>query len=392
MLPAQTKSEFNVEIIRVDRIERHPNADRLGIVKANGVPVVVNLADVQIGDLMLYVPIDALVPLSDPAFAFLAKGSKPNATHARIRAIRLRGVYSEGLLVPIPTGVAATEPVVLNAAATELIGISKYLPPADRKELLGGPPRTRERSRLEAQADRIMPVYGVDSGRRHPDAIAPGTPVVLTEKIHGCNARYVFTEGKLWVGSHKTLRGVTRHVLVENINRAWLRLRRALGFPKRTDLFEAHGDVWWKVAEQYNLKERLQHPWAKGLVFYGEIYGNGLQKRGGVSFDYDTRFVNYGFRVFDIYDPKTKTFLSYNKMRGLCVGLELGTAPLIYVGDFEPLFTESLTRGKTALGNGHIREGVVVRTDVDTADPNRRVLKFVSEDYKLLGAEDDKDE
>jgi RNA ligase (TIGR02306 family) len=399
--PQSTLSDFNVEIVRVSCIEKHPNADKLDIVwlhgmPGKGIPVIVRKGDFQINSPALFVPVDAIVPLSNPTFAFLA--TREGQTVARVKAKKLRGVYSEGLLVPVSTDKydlsyelgEQDRPGVIDPA---LLGITKYVSPADLAEQhrAANQPKTKKERLLREAATKIMPVYGVDSGKRFPDAIPEGATVVVTEKIHGCNARYLYKDGRLYVGSHRTMRGVTRHRFVEYMLRLKLRFLRAIGRGQRTDLFESNGDVWWEIAEKYNLKEKLAS--LPNHVVYGEIYGKGLQKRGGVNFLYDASG-EHRFRVFDIFDTQTKTFLAYKEMREKCYELGLDTVPLVNWGGHSPPSDYERWFGGSSylcLAYPHIREGVVVRTDVDQRDPDRRILKFVSEAYKLLGA-NDKDE
>jgi RNA ligase (TIGR02306 family) len=386
--PPSTKSDFNVEVVRVRNLRPHPNADTLDVCEANGTPVIVKRGVFSEGGLAIFVPVDAIVPLSNPAFAFLRRHE--GDVTARIRAVRLRGVYSEGLLVrpeeAFAPGVAHLFPLG-HSVANEL-GITKYLSPADREEMTRSPQRTRERTRLENASLKFMPVYGVDSLRRFPDAIKVGTPIVVTEKIHGCNARYSYRDGKLWVGSHKTLRGVTRHRLLEAAQRLWLACTAGLGFAHRAETFQKHGDVWWQIAERLDLRTRLQHPSVIGKVVYGEVYGAGLQVRGGVRFDYDAPD-ECKFRVFDIYDPATETFVPFRKMVGICQAVGLAPVPMIAATAFRSVDDlAASTTGKSRLTDRHIREGVVVRTDVLNVDKDRAVLKYVSEAYKLLGGKD----
>lgn len=388
--PVSTKSDFNVEVVRITSLEPHPNADRLDIVNVNGNQVVIRKGDFKNGERAIYIPIDALVPLENPAFAFLASKSHPERTHHRVKAARLRGVYSEGLLVPLTALPDADDGKDGDTYAPgdnvqELLKVEKWLSPADRAEGQGGMLATpgSRRSRI-AEFNKICPVYGLDSIVRFPNEIPTGTNVVLTEKIHGSNARYSFQKGRFWIGSHRTLRHVTSHRIIEWFKALFWLIAYFLGFKKDTGYYKELGDIWVKIAEQYHLEQKLQE-FAPGLVVYGEIYGKGLQRRGGVDFVYDSP-EGLKFRVFDIHDPATGTFLPYFEMKGLCgrMGLEVvpHVAVMAWPGNAE---AESFTKGQSLIGP-HIREGVVVRTDLHSAD-ERKSFKFVSTDYKML-AED----
>jgi RNA ligase (TIGR02306 family) len=393
-----TKSDFNVEVIRVTDIRPHPNADRLELVYVYGtIPSAVKKGDFKVGDLAVFIPQDAIVPLSNPVFSFLKRHE--GQAEARVKAVKLRGMYSEGLVVPTQAIMyswlqnnaapslfishSGNEPDTFSEGSNvqEILGIRKWLSPADLREMKSAPARTGAKSnRMKYRDPGHMPIYGLDSAKRFPDIIKPGTEVILTEKIHGCNARYSYLDGRLYVGSHKVMRGATNHRFLEYCRRLW---------PKFTNLFrktqaEPVGDIWWEVAEKYNLAERLsKYP---GYVFYGEIYGQGVQKRGGVEFLYDSPSTR-SFRVFDIYDSEKKEFLSFWEMGDICTNLNLAVAPWLGIYDFGSVEgTAWYASGNTLLGrNLHIREGVVIRTDIDKRDKNRVVLKLVSDEYKMLG-------
>src|SRR5690606_37555525 len=67
-----TKSEFNVEVVKIGEILPHPNADRLDLAKFAGCTVVVKKDEFRAGDPAVHVPVDALVPVEHPAFRFLS--------------------------------------------------------------------------------------------------------------------------------------------------------------------------------------------------------------------------------------------------------------------------------------------------------------------------------
>lgn len=403
-----TKSDFNVEVVKITDIRPHPNADRLEMVYVYGtIPSAVKKGDFKVGDLAVFIPQDAIVPLSNPVFAFLKRHE--GQTEARIKAMKLRGMYSEGLVVPtkaisyaslqnranelcVPVmfiSGSGDEPDTFSEGSNvqEILGIRKWLSPADLQEMKGSPAKTGAKANKSFHSDPgHMPIYGLDSITRFANEIKPGTEVILTEKIHGCNARYSFKDGRLYVGSHKVMRGATNHRVVEFLTRTWNKVKRLF---KKEDPYPV-GDIWWEVAEKYSLAERLsKYP---GYVFYGEIYGRGVQKRGGVEFLYDSP-TGRKFRVFDIWDSEKKEFLSYQEMNDVCCQTELDIAPIVGWSVFIDVETCSgYASGNTLLlsdkhGNltGHIREGVVIRTDIDKRDKNRVALKLVSPEYKMLG-------
>src|SRR4051812_24887017 len=110
-------SEFHVEVVRLGAIEPHPNADSLSITRVHGgYPVIIRTGEFRTGDLAVYVPVDSGGPADEPRFAFLGEPR-------RIKARRLRGVFSMGLLVP------ASDEWAAGADVRAALRITKYEPP-----------------------------------------------------------------------------------------------------------------------------------------------------------------------------------------------------------------------------------------------------------------------
>ncbi len=356
-------TEFHVEVVRIGAVEKHPNADSLSLTNVLGYPVVFRTGDFRPDDFAVYVPVDALVPTSRPEFAFLAK---PGHERHRVRAARLRGIFSMGLLVPMSNLGPAY--AFAGADAARAFDITKWEPPAPKEQLARGAQRAR-------QAPGWMPVYGVEGYRRHTGVLKDGEEVVITEKIHGTNARYCYRGSSLYVGSHRTLRGTSRGVVAEWFNRLWLKLRTAFGDRHRASLFAESGDVWWDAAQKFDLKAKLATK--PDCVVYGEIYGVGVQD---LTYGCATR----RFRVFDVLDIKAGRYLDYDELLDFCAGLDLEMPPCLYRG---PWSTDllALAEGKSTLeGADNIREGFVVRPVKERVEHMGRViLKVVGVGYLL---------
>ena len=87
-------SDHRCEVVPVV-LEKHPNADSLSVVKVfDGYTVCVRTADWEGVDKGVYIPPDSVVPDTEQ-FKFLEG-------HLRIKAKKLRGINSYGMLVPVP--------------------------------------------------------------------------------------------------------------------------------------------------------------------------------------------------------------------------------------------------------------------------------------------------
>lgn len=365
-----TKSDFNVEVVKIGEVQNHPNADRLELARVAGFTVVVRKGEFQAGELAVHVPVGALVPLEHPAFSFL---SSP-----RIKAARLRGIYSEGLLVPM-SAVPELGHVREGDDVRAELRIEKHLTEEEKKE-----ERAVALLARRGISSKVMPVYGLDSLRRFPDAIKPGTEVVLTAKIDGSNGRFVHSGGKFYVGSHRVIRSATKTFWEKLFSGQLFKelLRRLRGKKSNRRMTgEVPDDLWHNVAEKYDLENKLAK--FPDMVVFGEVYGKRIQVRGGKPMSYDSPD-GVSFRVFDVFDKKTGTYLSYNEMVEFATRLGLKTVVELAQGQW-PLDVD-YSVGPDPLNPGHIREGYVVRTDVFERDRNRVILKNVSEDFKILAS------
>ena len=318
-------SEFRVQVVRLGPIEKHPNADTLSVTHVLGdYPVILRTGEYAPGDLAVYVPIDSLVPADDPRWAFLGD-------QRRIKARRLRGIFSMGLLTPIEPGFVEGQDV------REALRIAKWEPPL--------PPLAEG----EDEADPgVMPAYtDIEGLRRWPDILRPGEEIVATEKVHGANGRFVYAEGRLWVGSRT-------------------RIKR-----------ESDGSLWWRAARQNDLEAKLRE--RPGLVLYGEVYGAVQDLR------YGTRPNEVRLILFDALDTKRRSYLDYDDFVAVAGELGLPVVPLLYRGPFGDE-VRALANGTSTLpGAAHTREGIVLRPVRERWDDQlgRVVLKLIGEDYLL---------
>lgn len=331
-------SEFHVRVVRISGVERHPNADRLSITQVDGgYPVIFQTEDFNEGDLAVYVPIDSVVP-ELPEWEFL-RG------HRRIKAKKLRGIFSMGLLAPLPAlklprcGLAWAE----GMDAQVEMGIVRY----------EAPMRTLIVYSDNEPDPGFFPRYSDLEGlRKCKDVLELNEPVVLTEKIHGANARFAWHEGRLWVGSHNHF--------------------------KKRPVPGAPVDIWWRAAAESFLEEKLAT--MPGVGFYGEVYGRVQDLNYGVVDGVEVRF-------FDAIDLQTGRYYDYQEFLLACIRLGLYVVPALYTGpwlgfDGMKKFAEGTS---TLNGASHVREGFVVRSVVERFDRRcgRVALKLHGEGYML---------
>jgi len=325
--------DFRVETVRVGTIEKHPNADSLGIVQVFGYPVIVRLGDFAPGDIALYVPVDAVVPVEGP-FAFLDNPAHPGRP-ARVKAKRLRGVFSMGLLAEAPA-CAVRE----GEDFAERLGIVKYEEP--EPILTAG-----ENAPAPGGLPAPVPYYDIESFRRWPDVLEIGEDVEVTEKLHGANARFLVRDGVLHVGSH--------------------------GRWKLPD----GGTVWARAARQHGLAEKLaQYP---DVVFFGEVFGQVQDLK------YGARRGELFLRFFDLWHGVGGQWADRATRLAILGELGLDAVPELYRGPWSRDLLAFADGRSTVPGADNIREGIVVKPIVGrTCDEiGRVILKHVGESYLL---------
>lgn len=92
-------STFKVEVVRIDEVRPHPNADRLSLARVRGFQVVTERDLYTEGDFAVYLPEQAVLPpllLRALGVEDKLAGKEKN----RVKTIRLRGELSQGMLVP----------------------------------------------------------------------------------------------------------------------------------------------------------------------------------------------------------------------------------------------------------------------------------------------------
>lgn len=379
-------SDWKVEIVAAGEILPHPNADKLEICKVYGFDVVVKKGEFLPGDLGVFIPLDALVPFT-PYWTFVHEG-KDDPRHRRTRARRFRGVFSWGIFLSVNSlvqeGILLPPRTVEGDDVGERLGITRYVPPE---------PKAYGFAHGKSVSKRNVPGFreytDIQHLRRFPDLFSPGELVVATEKIHGANFRCGWIGGRWVVGSH--------HCVKRDDSR-WLRFTTAVwnrlaflrpllslvGIRPQNHFYGK--DIWNETAERYDLKERLKD--YKDYILFGEVYGP-VQK------------LHYGspeqpqLVFFDLYDVKENYFCDWSVFLQTALALDLPTPPVVYSGEFVPdMRLEELSESPLAKlngVNGHLAEGVVMKTVVERASGPRAIAKLINPEYAIWNSKQNED-
>lgn len=372
-------TEFHVEAVRLKGIQKHPNADSLSIATIHDAyPVIFKTGEYSEGELVAYIPVDSIVPATEEWQWLAPAGAALRDKERRIKAKKLRGVFSMGLIAklpPVPGGWNEGESVAAS------MGITKYDPDAEVEQPKPQPrakrpkglfatlrwafyavrnyffPKAHYTNTVAAPKLKHLPgVYDIEPFRKFGKSwFQDGERVVVTEKIHGQNASFVHDGKKLHIKSR------TR----------W----------RRNDPTEPQ-NTWAKVAAKYGLEKKLaEYP---GLVIFGETYGN----NGDMPYGVDRAKNGDDFRVFDMFDTERNRWFGHHEVVGLCQFFGLQHAPVLGFYDWKGESTYDallpLAEGKSTIqGANHIREGFVIKpTQERNINGGQRViLKMAGESY-----------
>jgi RNA ligase (TIGR02306 family) len=318
-------STHKVEIVRLGPIEKHPNADTLGIVSIWAYTAIIRLGDYAEGDLVAYIEPDYVVPETEQ-FAFLKD--------RRIRAKRLRGIWSQGLVIAAPEGAQEGDDVM------EALGVVRYEP---KVRHAGGSRGAAYDGEVPHDSLVAIPKYDLENFRRYYSAFTEGEPVVITEKLHGTNARYAFRDGRMWCGSRSFWR-------------------------KPSD---DGSDWWWGALAQNPWIERWCRE-SEDAVLFGEIFGS-VQ-----DLTYGAKPGEWRFKAFDIF--REGRFVDAGEFAEELPGP--WGVPVLHFGPLPGrVELEEMSRRDSVFGG--ISEGVVIKPATERYDRavGRVALKLVSDRY-----------
>ena len=338
-------------------LEKHPNADKLSIVRVYNFTVVVNTEDWQGVEKAVYIQPDSVLP-DKPEYRFLKEtgnlrkerdalndfvraGVKPddydqqlaaieakidaNTKYLRITVRKLRGVMSMGMLLPAPEGSNIGDDVA------EQLGITHYEPPA-MDEIEGS---RKHAGRDVAPPPPIIyaPKYDLESVYSFAEAFEPGEMVYISEKIDGQNSRYVTT----FDTEPQNFESATALQTHAGSRTEWKK--------------KEGGSNWWRALDQ--------NPWIEKWiqsnseqVLYGEIFG-WVQ-----SLKYGAKQGQLFFRAFDVL--RGMEYIDAEEF--ISVMPEDHRAPSLGIMPFNFEELQKLADGPSLVpGADNMREGIVIK-------------------------------
>ena len=358
---------------KIGSVVEIPGADNIELVLVNGWQAIAKKDEYNVDDFVIIATTDAVIPkeLSDSmgVTGYLRKGQ-------RVRTIKLRGMYSECLLIPLDVvfkSSTARDGFVEGQDMMGYLNIHKYEPPVKTVTLEFNGRKIRYH-----QNPNFHIYYKFPNQKNVPDMFTEDDEVVITRKLHGTNTRYGIVR-------KKKLSILDRVKLL--FGRKWAAFEFVLGSHNVEKGSDSQGfydtNVWEEVAKKYDIRSRLwghvkdtfnPDDLSEGLIIYGEIYGQGIQK------NYDYGMMEIKFAGFDVeVDGK---YERYNSELAHFECLDLPKVELLYRGYWNKETQDRFVYDNFILGTKVPHEGIVVKS---VTGVRSKVSKCINPDYLIYG-------
>jgi len=366
-------------IAKINEVKAIEGADNIELVVAGGWNAITKKGEFKEGNETIIATTDAVIPekLSEEmgVTSYLRKGN-------RVRTVKLRGVYSECLIIPMKhlSGKTTMGDWDLKAGSDCMgfLGITKYEPPVKQIQLASG----RKIKYRDNQNFHIY--YKFPNLKNVAGMFTEEDEVQITRKIHGTNARYgIVKKSKLsfWDNVKKFLGFANELVGYEYVYGSH-------NVEKGSDSQGFYStDVWRTIADNYKIKEKL---WdlaktldidelGSGLVLYGEIYGAGIQK----NYEYGLKgmeFVGFDVTINGTYLNTETTEILIDAV------LELPHVEVLYNGKWNQETQDRFVFKNFIDGTKVPQEGIVIK---HISGERQKVAKVINPDYLIYGEKND---
>ena len=318
-------------IRRIDTIGPIEGADAIEVATVGGWKVVVKKGDFNVGDLAIYVEIDAWVPST--IAPFLTKPDQypkvfEGVQGERLRTVRLRGQLSQGLLMPMSVmtnnGVIA-QVLKEDEDVSQALGIVKYEAPipaclaGEVKGMFPGFIPKTDQERIQNLSVELA------------EWVRLGYTFEVTEKLDGTSMTAFMVDGVFSICS------------------------------RNLELKPNPDNSMFKAALKQNLEAKLAQS-GRNLALQGELIGNGIQGN-------KYKLKDQGFYVFDIYDIDAKRYLTPVERKAFVAEWNIAHVPVFQSAvSLDGLTIDMLLKnaeGKSVMGDieGPEQEGLVYKAN-----------------------------
>ena len=329
-------------IQRISNIAPIQGADNIVLAKVLGFQSVVKKNEFAEGSLVVFVLPDTIMP-EDPRWEWLGKN------HWRVKLVKLRGVYSQGVILPLSI-FNSIDPnnVVEGQDVTETVGVLKF-----EKE----PPK-------DLNAKGFLPSFIKKTdepnllGLPHWIEQFKGKEAVITLKYNGSSGSFFLNKGEFGVCS------------------------------RNLELKEGN-NAFWNVAHKHSIEAKLRSFAAMlklgnkdltelpSVAVQGEVYGEGLNGN-------DLGIKGVDLALFNLINVDARAYCHDSWLDAFCEDYRIPRVKIIWRGTFD--FTlEQLQEMADNLtyDNGTPAEGLVIRPVIEEITPEgeRLSAKVISRKF-----------
>lgn len=353
---------------KIGSVVEIPGADNIELVLVGGWQAITKKGEYKVDDLVVVATTDAVIPqkLSDDLGVtnYLRKGQ-------RVRTVKLRGVYSECLIIPVENSGLFPSEIYEGKDMMELLEIFKFEPPVKTITLASGGRKLKYH-----QNPNFHIYYKFPNQKNVPDMFNEEDVVVITRKLHGTNARFgIVRKKKLSIWDRVKL----------FFGDKWAGFDFVVGSHNVEKGSDSQGfydtNVWEEVAIKYDIRKKLwEHVkdtydyLETGFIIYGEIYGAGIQK----NYDYgltDIKFAGFDVEVDGEYQPYMREKAHFEVM-------DLPQVEVLYSGNWNKEIQDSFVFDNFIEGTKVPHEGIVVKS---VTGVRNKVSKCINPAYLIYG-------
>lgn len=355
-----------------------PNSDNIDVAIVKGWHVVVQKGKHKIGDKIVYIEIDSLLPENNPEFEFLKK------SNYIIKTARFRGQISQGIIFPL--SILPPKEYNEDDDVSDILNIKKYQPKDNVsyedafymkkpkvffkyipkfiiKSLIYCNKKVSTKLLYNIYIASDFPYFAHKTDEIRIQNMVTMLPeyenkhCIATEKLDGTSATYYLKDGNFGICSHVA------------------------------DITVFPDSIYHEIARKFDIENKLRKYFkTSDIVIQGEIIGPGVHGN-----KYNIKEID--FYIFSLYNISTDEYYTILESKKIAEKIDLKFVPIVYDNFVLPNDIDDivgLSEGKSNINKKIDREGIVVRLLFDENimfEPEHLKLKIINTNFLLKYSE-----